>query len=306
MRLATRGPFHLEATVRVLQRRPGNLVDVWLNGCYRRAFRIPGGVALAEVENHGSVDQPDLRCVVRGTGHRAGAVARRDVARQLRRILGLDIDPAPLRARAEGEPAMAGTARALRGLRPPRFPDLFEAFACVVPFQQVSLDAGVAVVGRMVERYGAATHGSECHRAFPAAATIARARPAGLRGCGLSAQKARTLQDVARAIVRGELCEADLETLPTAAAEERLVALRGVGPWTAGLVLLRGLGRLDMFPPGDVGAERNLRVLLGTQDERKVRRAIARFGDLRGYLYFCALGGSLLAKGLIGTPRSPA
>lgn len=316
MRLATRGPFHLEATVRVLQRRPGNRVDVWAKDRYQRVFETAGGVALAEVRNHGSVDEPDLRCVVRvagiradagpGAGAEAGAAARRDVARALRRILALDVDPAPLRARAEGEPAMAATARALRGLRPPRFACLFEAVASVVPFQQVSLDAGVAVVGRLVERFGASIDGVERHRAFPTAETIATARPATLRACGLSAHKARTLQEVARAIVRGELRETEIESMPTAEALARLVTLRGIGPWTAGLVLLRGFGRLDMFPPGDVGAERNLRVLLGTRDERKVRRAIARFGDLRGYLYFCALGGTLLTKGLIETARRPA
>ena len=298
MKLATRGPFDLEATVRVLQRRPTNRVDVWTDGRYRRVFETSRGLALAEVVDRGSIDAPDLRLLVRGAG--GNAAVRREVARALRRLLGLDIDPAPLRARAAGEPTIRAAAHALRGLRPPRFASLFEAFASVVPFQQVSLDAGVAVVGRLVEKFGASVeHGGESHRAFPAAAVIAAARPAALRACGLSMQKAGTLQAVAAAITREELHEGQLESLATPAAIAHLTALKGVGPWTAGLVLLRGCGRLDVFPPGDVGADRNLRALLGTQDERKVRAVIARFGDLRGYLYFCALGGSLIAKGLL-------
>ncbi|HQW09859.1 MAG TPA: AlkA N-terminal domain-containing protein [Steroidobacteraceae bacterium] len=298
MKLATRGPFDLEATVRVLQRRPTNRVDVWTDGRYRRVFETSRGLALAEVVDRGSTDAPDLRLLVRDA--RGNAAVRREVARTLRRLLGLDIDPAPLHARAAGEPAIRAAAHALRGLRPPRFASLFEAFASVVPFQQVSLDAGVAVVGRVVEKFGAwVEHGGERHRAFPTAVAIAAARPAALRACGLSAQKAGTLQAVAAVISRGELHEEQLEALTTADAIARLTALKGVGPWTAGLVLLRGCGRLDVFPPGDVGADRNLRALLGTQDERKVRAAIARFGDLRGYLYFCALGGSLIARGLL-------
>ncbi|MGE0582743.1 MAG: DNA-3-methyladenine glycosylase 2 [Steroidobacteraceae bacterium] len=302
MRLATRGPFDLEATVRVLQRRPSNRVDVWAGGRYRRVLETSSGLVLAEVVDRGNVDAPDLRCVVRGAGRSASA--RREVARSLRRMLGLDIDPAPLQARAAGEPPLAAVAHALRGLRPPRFASLFEAFASVVPFQQVSLDAGIAIVGRVVERFGASlAQAGPDHRAFPTAAAIAGARPSALRACGLSRQKAATLQWAARAISSASLSEAQLAPLPSAEAGARLTMLKGVGPWTAGLVLLRGCGRLDVFPPGDVGAQRNLRALLGTGDERKLRAAVARFGELRGYLYFYALGASLIGKGLIQSPR---
>ena len=281
MRLATRGPFDLEATVRVLQRRPSNRVDAWAGGCYRRVLETSRGLVLAEVTDLGEIDRPDLRCVLRGVA--PGASPRREAVATLRRILGLDLDPARLRARTAGEPAMRSAADALRGLRPPRFATLFEAFASVVPFQQVSLDAGVAVVGRMVERFGAVlNYGDACHYAFPTSAAIAQARLVALRACGLSRQTAATLRSVARAVESAELGEAQLEPLTTAQATVRLTALEGVGPWTAGLVLLRGCGRLDVFPPGDVGAQRNLRALLGTGSERRLRAAVARFGERRG------------------------
>lgn len=299
MKLATRGPFNLAATVRVLQRRPANRVDVWDGSAYRRVFDLPGGLVLAEVRNRGRTDAPVLECTLRAASGTVDAAARREVTRRLRRILGLDIDPAPLAERAEGEPTMSATARSLRGLRPPRFADLFETFASVVPFQQVSLDAGIAVSGRLVDRFGAAFGDAAGQRAFPRAEVIAAASPAALRACGLSTQKARTLRELARLIDRGELRAADLDALATPAAFEHLVGLRGVGPWTAGLVLLRGFGRLDMFPPGDVGAQRNLHLLLGTRDARKLDATISRFGELRGYLYFCGLGARLLAQGAI-------
>ena len=66
----------------------------------------------------------------------------------------------------------------------------------------------------------------------------------------------------------------------------------------AGLVLLRGLGRLDVFPPGDAGAARGLQALAGL-DPRSLESFIEGFGEHRGYLYFCALGASLLARGYI-------
>jgi hypothetical protein len=63
--------------------------------------------------------------------------------------------------------------------------------------------------------------------------------------------------------------------------------------------LLRGFGRLDVFPPGDVGAARGLAPLLQLNQRMSIDRAVERFGDRRGYLYFCGLGASLLARGLI-------
>lgn len=304
IRLTTRGPFHLEATVRVLQRRPVNRVDLWTGGRYWRVLGTAERPLLAEVVNLRTIEAPDVRCTLHGPH---SAAVGRGAAATLRRVLGLDLDPVPLRRVTEGGPALAATARALRGLRPPRFSGLFEAFASIVPFQQVSLDAGVAVLGRTVERFGEAVeHDGERFFAFPTAAAIAAAPPAAMLACGLSRQKARTLQTLAGLIETGELDEHELEGLPSDAALTRLVALRGVGPWTAGLVLLRGLGRLDVFPPGDVGAANGLRELLGTTSARRIEATMKRFGSLRGYLYFLSLGGRLLTRGLIGPASSDA
>lgn len=296
--LTTRAPFHLEATVRVLQRRPANVVDVWGHERYRRALVTPGGLALVEVSNEGSVDSPDVRFRVLAGKRSAGVDAA--LVRTLRQLLGLDVDPRPLRRLVDAEPRLHHIAVALRGLRPPRFAGLFEAFASVVPFQQVSLDAGVAVVSRLVQRFGQSIEhdGGRVH-AFPAASVIADSRISALRACGMSARKAETLRHVARAIESGELTEEKLARMSSHDASRRLTELPGIGPWSAALVLLRGMGRLEVLPPGDVGAARGLGELLRLASERSLTRAIERFGEHRGYLYFCSLGSSLLERGLI-------
>jgi len=302
--LATPGPFHLEATVRVLQRRPANRVDLWHEGRYLRVLRTAQGLQQVEVENRGTVDAPELCCAVRSGD--PSAETRQEIARALRRVLGLDVDPAPLQGLAEAERALRATARALRGMRPPRFPSLFETFANVVPFQQVSLDAGVAIVGRLVERYGEPLAGGETARyAFPSAEAVAEARLDGLRRCGLSARKAESLRRLARAIASKELVEEELAGMSTPEASRALAELPGIGPWSASLVLLRGLGRIDVFPPGDVGAGRGLARLLRRPSHASLERVIRRFGDRRGYLYFCSLGASLLEKGLIQPAPPP-
>ena len=290
----------------MLQRRPANLVDHWEQGRYLRVLTTAEGLALVEVQNHGTIDDPDLRISVRAG--RPSAAARRGLERTVRKVLGLDVDPSFLQRLAKVERRLRPTTIALRGMRPPRFPGFFEAFANVVPFQQVSLDAGVAVVGRMVERFGRSiVQGGRRFHAFPTAADVADASLAALRRCGMSSRKAESLRYLAGVIESGELTEDQLSRMPSAEALRLLTELPGIGPWSAGVVLLRGLGRLDVFPAGDVGATRGLGALLGLRRGARLDPIVVRIGDHRGYLYFCALGGSLLARGLIhAAPRHRA
>ena len=302
--LETRAPLHFEATVRVLQRRPSNLVDVWDDGTYRRLLSTRAGPSLVEVTNRGSVDAPDVR--LRMVAGETSEAALADASRTMRRVLGLDLDPGPLHRLAEKERALGPLATALRGMRPPRFTGLFETVMNVVPFQQMSLDSGVATVRRLVERFGSVLeHAGRRHHAAPDAEAVAGARLDAIRRCGLSRAKAETLRGVARKIRSGQLSEERLAEMPSPEAIRSLTELPGIGPWSANVILLRGLGRLDVFPPGDVGAQRGLRALLHLRPGATLGPILDRFGDRRGYLYFFALGGALLARGLIHPASRP-
>jgi DNA-3-methyladenine glycosylase II len=297
-RLTARAPVHLEATVRVLQRRTTNLVDLWEHEKYQRVLATKLGLVLIEVANHGTIDDPDVRfTVLRGDPSTA---ARGALEQTVRQILGLDVDPESLQRLAETERRLGPTVSALRGMRPPRFAGLFEAFAQVVPFQQVSLDAGVATVGRLVERFGKVLeHDDHRFHAFPTAEIVASARLDALRACGLSLRKAETLRRVAAAIASGAMTVEKLSSMKSKEAILSLSEFQGIGPWSAGLILLRGLGRLDVLPPGDVGATRGLSTLMRREPGPSLDRVVQRFGDYQGYLYFCSLGADLLGKGLI-------
>jgi DNA-3-methyladenine glycosylase II len=303
VRLPVRAPFHLEATVRLLQRRPTNLIDTWEQHRYRRVIRIDGKPLLIEVENRGSIDAPELRLsLLRAddAGRLATAQERRESTRLTHAILGLDVDTSTAQHLAEADPALRDVALALRGLRPPLYPDLFETFASVIPFQQLSLEAGMAVVAKLVRRFGQAlTFAGSRRFVFPSAAVVASARISSLERCGMSGHKSHALHEAARAIASGTLTAAAINQLPSSEALARLVQLPGIGPWSAALILLRGFGRMDVFPQADSGAESSLVALLRLSSRASLGRVVEQFGEYRGFLYFYGLASRLLAGGLI-------
>lgn len=298
MELLAHAPFHLEATVRLLQRRPTNRIDVWEDGTYLRVLEVDGTHWLCRLQDLGSLDAPRLKLSVTPS---APATVRAELERLLGRMLGFS-EPSDFGFPGEAEKSLHPLGVALRGARPPRFPSLFEAFCRIVPYQQLSLDAGGKVAGRLAEAFGHALPLDTGHIwAFPTPASVASAEAARFDGIGLSRTKIATLTEIANQIAQGTLSEPALEGLPTPSALRTLDALPGIGPWSAALVLLRGLGRMDVFPPGDVGALRGLGELLGATTS--IESLLERLGDRRGYLYFYALGAQLLKRGLI--PPAP-
>ena len=140
------------------------------------------------------------------------------------------------------------------------------------------------------------------HHAFPAPRDLARLRPDAYRALGFSRQKTNALVTVSQAVDRGEI---DLERLTSADDSEaltQLLRLRGVGRWTAEYVLLRGLGRLRVFPGDDVAAQKRLAGWLDCPsplDYAGVQRAVEPWHPVAGMVYF-----HLLLAGLDRTRKT--
>jgi DNA-3-methyladenine glycosylase II len=299
-------PFSLEATVRLLQRRPANRIDRWVDGEYRRAVRTPEGMRLTALRNAGSIDAPDLRLEL--VGGPVGEETSGRIVAMVRWMLGLDADRPPAEWLAGQEPLLAPTLDRLRGFRPPAFPDLFATCLAVLPYQQLSLDAGTAIMGRLVERFGPSIrHDGENWYDFPPPEAIAEASEPDLIGVGLSRAKAVALRRLAGHALAGDLDRSRYEPLPTDAAMAELRNLPGIGPWSAAVIALRGMRRLDAFPGGDSGAARSLTGLVGSQQKLTPADAVQfaeRLGNQRGYLYYLLLGSRMPWLGDPGTSTS--
>jgi DNA-3-methyladenine glycosylase II len=111
------------------------------------------------------------------------------------------------------------------------------------------------------------------------------ASPRELRSIGLSRMKASYLMSAAESVTAGMVSENQIEHLSTADALHELCKLRGIGPWSAAVILLRGFGRLDVFPLGDSGVARGIKALAAGRPI-EIDKVLSELGAMRGMLYF--------------------
>jgi DNA-3-methyladenine glycosylase II len=168
------------------------------------------------------------------------------IAAAVRHYLGGPFDLEGFYACAEQDAELAGVVRRLRGLRPPLNPEPYETLVTSITAQQVSLRSAFAVRNRLIGRFGVR---HELAWAFPTQGRLAAAGEDELTSIGFSRRKAEYVIGLARADVDwGELA-----TLPDEEVKARLVALRGLGEWTADWFLARHLARPRAWPAGDLG-----------------------------------------------------
>ncbi len=299
--ISPRAPFRLDLTAWALRRRAHNAIDRWDGRTYSRALELNGTPAAIAVRQVNRPAAPRLTVTLAGPG--IGQEAETLALAALTRLLGLTVDLSAFVALASQDPLLDELVRGLCGLKPPRFPSVFEAVVNAIACQQLSLEVGIHLLNRLTTSWGCPVGSHpDALRAFPTPQALASADPAELRRIGFSLFKARTIVDTARAVADGSLDLEALAQLDDRAVVARLTGLRGIGRWSAEYVMLRGLGRLHVFPGDDVGARNKLERLLGTRrrlDYEGVRDLLARWQPYAGVLYFCLLLDSLSEAGVI-------
>ncbi|WP_225754736.1 DNA-3-methyladenine glycosylase [Actinotalea sp. Marseille-Q4924] len=255
VRLPYRPPLHHDGLMAFLGARAIAGIEVVDGDTYRRVLRLSGGPAVAEVRPGTRAGPPHLECTLWPSDR--GDVP--EAVRRLRRLLDLDADPVLVDAHLGADPLLAPLVSDAPGRRSPGAADGDELAVRAVLGQQVSVAAARTLAGRLVATLGeplSAPRDGLTH-VFPDMATLARAGEEQLPAMPTS--RRRTLQALAAGAAAGALRLVPDEDPDE--VERRLLALPGVGPWTAGYIRMRALGDGDVFLPTDVGVRNALRRL---------------------------------------------
>ncbi|MDP6665689.1 MAG: hypothetical protein QF477_16780 [SAR202 cluster bacterium] len=260
-RSAPVAPFDFDLTAsfatRGLER---HAADVYESEVYSKLLDYGEEPALVRIKSIGTIDAPELEVSVTATG---GA----DIARAHNvagKLLGVDDDLGPFYSMAEADTVLSPLIREFRGLHIPRTATVFEGLVKSILSQQISSQVARVLRDGLVDAFGATrTIDGTAYTAFPLPEAIAAANVESLRAIKLSERKATYVIEIARAAVSGDLDLEALKNVPASEATESLVALRGVGAWTASWLLIQALGQPDGFPHGDLALQRAMGKLAG-------------------------------------------
>ncbi|QCX27017.1 DNA-3-methyladenine glycosylase 2 family protein [Nocardioides jishulii] len=277
VRLPVRTPYAGEALLDFLAQRAVPGIEVVRGATYARSLALPHGPATVEVR----LPQEER------AGRLAHAVASfaltdlRDLGAATARVRGLldaDCDPVAVGEVLGADPLLADVVRRVPGLRVPGHVDGYEAAVRAVLGQQVTLAGARRLTQQLVAMLGEpiASEVEGLDRLFPAPDALASLPDGAL---GMPASRHRALRSVAQAVLRGDV-------VPDRGADrscvrESMLALDGVGPWTADYVAMRALGEPDAFLPADTGTRAAL-AQLGEDPARAVEIA-ERWRPWRSY-----------------------
>lgn len=241
-RLECREPLDGEALIGFLGKRAIPGLEAVEGSTYRRSLALERGAAIVEL----TPKSASVRCMLE-LEDRGDLTAALEACT---RLFDLDADPAPIAAHLERDPLIRPLVRRRPGLRVPGAVDGFELAARAVIGQQVSVPAARRLGARLLELHGRplARPTGGVTRLFPTAAEIAGSDPERLP---FPRARGRALSALANRVSDGRLRldpEAD-----RAAAREALLAIPGIGPWTASYTAMRALADPDVFLPTDIG-----------------------------------------------------
>jgi AraC family transcriptional regulator of adaptative response / DNA-3-methyladenine glycosylase II len=243
--LAYAAPMDLRATLAFLGRRAIPDVETYEAGCYTRTVRACGGPARISL----SAAKGAVACRIELTG-------RRDLVTTIsrtRRLLDLDCDQSAVDARLGADPVLGPLLATRPGLRSPGAVDGFEMAIRAVVGQQISVSGARTLLGRIAAEHGSrAFGGRQATQLFPAPAELAAIDPASLP---MPRSRAKTVLAIAEACASGDLrLDPDADRQREHAA---LLALPGIGPWTADYIRMRAMSDRDVLLATDLGVRRS-------------------------------------------------
>ncbi|MBA2452345.1 MAG: DNA-3-methyladenine glycosylase 2 [Chloroflexia bacterium] len=276
--LPAREPFRFDLALKYLKRSHDEVLDVVHGDRYRRAMQGPDGPVLVEA----TAAEAGVTARVL-----AGTLPEETLACQIQRQFQLDYDRTQLPA---DDPFAGPLVEQFQGLPVVQTATPFEAMVWAILGQQINIAFAYKLKRRFVENYGEQVdHDGHTYYLFPTPDRIVMIDTDDLREIQFSRQKTRYIVGISQAIIDGELDFEEAEQLDDEDALALLQKQIGIGRWTAEYVLMRGLGRRDVIPAGDMGLRSAVGVfqgLPGNASEQAVRDLAESWRPYRGDIAF--------------------
>ena len=274
------------------------LVDVVRDGEYYRVLYMQSlQPVLVVVNSTGTVDAPALNLTVYSENSLSGKDLD-SIRNKVRWMLGLDKDLREFHAHIdEHDPILSRFVKRLQGLRAPATPTVFEAVIHALVEQQISFNFAGKIKSRLVQKFGEVMEiGEKTYYAFPKPEKLSRATPQELRTLQLSRRKGEYIIGMASKAVSGEFDFEALVFQPNQVVVEEISKLRGLGKWTAEMVMVRGMRKLDAIPADDIALRRLISHYYfndaKVSNEQARDLAEERWGPHRGYAAFYLMYGA--------------
>jgi len=261
--------------------------EVYKDGIWRRSFKIGDRLVPVEVTSVGTVEKPRLRV---NAFSKLDAKEKRYLSDKIADIFRLRDDLRALYDFMEQDEVLRKIKEKFYGLRPPGIgASIFEGAIRVIIQQQISLQVAYVMTGTLVRRFGEKIEiDGKPYYDFPSPQVLANTDENELRKCKLSRQKARYIRELALKVANGY----DLERiggLDNEEAIEELMKFNGIGRWTAELILITTLGRMDLCVPDDLGARKAVSYFYfggKLQSGDMVREFTKRWGEFKGWIIY--------------------
>lgn len=275
-----------DATLDRYQRYGSDIANRFEDGVFTKIVRTPHGSCLITLYRSGNriVMSPKSKNAAGGQDPSVVDPVLIDAALEAaKKILGLTVPLQAFYTFASEDPVLSAAVDTHHGLRPNLQVDPFEMLVASITAQQINLGFAYTVRGRLVAEYGESLRfDGETHYAFPTPERLAELNAGDLIPMQFSRQKERYILNLARAVRSGEIDLDGLKELDDASVQEQLMALVGIGRWTADWFLARYLGRGNAIAAGDLAVKRSIErhYFNGERvSEEQIRDFAARWGD---------------------------
>ncbi|MFU8690939.1 DNA-3-methyladenine glycosylase family protein [Rossellomorea sp. FS2] len=253
-------PFSFEECLRFLARSDQEVLHEVGDGEVVKLLKVEGELILCKVTSSGEA----LNVAFLNTA--PSTRARAYVADFMVEWFDLEQDLAGFMEMAGRDPVLKPFAERYEGMRILCIPDLFEALVWAILGQQINLTFAYTLKKRFVEQYGESlTFNGNTNWLFPSCERVATLSIDELRELQFTTRKAEYVLDLATAMAKGELSKEVLLQLDPSVIREKLIAIRGVGAWTADYVRMKCFHDRSAFPVADVGLHLALKEALGLE-----------------------------------------